>query len=85
MKVVTQQPDIITVQVPFRIFKRGGRKAMVMPDGAPHQHKPDNPLVKALARAFRWRKMLESGEFATIGDLAEREGIAPTYVTHVCG
>jgi hypothetical protein len=27
--------------------------------------------------------MLESGEFATIAELAEREGIAPSYMTRV--
>jgi len=41
------------------------------------------PLVKALARAFRWKRMLESGEFNTINELAEREGIAPSYMTRV--
>ena len=40
-------------------------------------------LVKALARAFRWKRMLESGEFATIAELAERERIAPSYMTRV--
>ena len=40
-------------------------------------------MVKALARAFRWKRMLESGEFATIAELAEREGIAPSYLTRV--
>jgi hypothetical protein len=40
-------------------------------------------LVKALARAFRWKRTLESGEFTTIGDLAQREGIAPSYMTRV--
>jgi hypothetical protein len=43
----------------------------------------DNTLVKALARAFRWKRMLESGEFTTIAELAEREGIAPSYMTRV--
>lgn len=43
----------------------------------------DNTLVKALARAFRWKRMLESGEFDTIAELAEREGIAPSYTTRV--
>jgi hypothetical protein len=43
----------------------------------------DNTLVKALARAFRWKRLLESGEFATIAELAEREGIAPSYMTRV--
>ncbi|MBP0440184.1 hypothetical protein J5Y06_16130 [Tianweitania sediminis] len=40
-------------------------------------------MVKALARAFRWKRMLESGEFATIAELAEREDIAPSYMTRV--
>ena len=43
----------------------------------------DSALVKSLARAFRWRRMLESGEFATIADRAEREGISPSYITRV--
>src|SRR5690606_27242891 len=76
-------PDVITVQVPFRVVKRGGRKEMQLPDGATLSRKPDNTLVKALARAFRWKRMLDSGEFATIADLAEREGIAPSYMTRV--
>jgi len=39
--------------------------------------------VKALARAFRWKRILESGGFATIAELAGREGIAPSYMTRV--
>lgn len=78
------QADTITVHVPFAIQRRGGRKEIVLPDGAPSQRpRNDNTLIKALARAFRWQRMLESGEFATIGDLAAREGIAPSYMTRV--
>ena len=76
-------PDIITIHVPFRIIKRGGRKEVQLPDGAPVQRRTDNTLIKALARAFRWKKMLESGEFTTINELAEHEGIAPSYMTRV--
>jgi hypothetical protein len=74
-------PETITVNVPFRVIKRGGRKEMHMPEGTEHPRKPDSALVKALARAFRWKRMLESGEFATIAELAEREGIAAPYLT----
>ena len=56
---------------------------MVLPEGAAQARKPDNTLVKALARAFRWKGMLESGEFASISELAEREGIAFTYMARV--
>ncbi|SHF45038.1 hypothetical protein SAMN05444279_14910 [Ruegeria intermedia] len=79
----TTTPDTITLRVPFRVVKRGGRKEVQLPDGAPVQRKTDNTLIKALARAFRWKRMLESGEFTTIVELAEREGIAPSYMTRV--
>lgn len=43
----------------------------------------DNTMIKAMARAFRWQRLLDSGEFATIAELAEREGIASSYMTRV--
>ena len=79
----TPMPDVITVQVPLRVVKRGGRKEMQVPDGAAQPSRTDNTLVKALARAFRWKRMLDSGDFVTIAELAEREGIAPSYMTRV--
>ena len=52
--------------------KRGGRKLVVTPDGAPWAPRPrvDNAMVKALARVFRWRKMLDVGVCARLEDLA---------------
>ncbi|MCA1776833.1 MAG: hypothetical protein LC676_14845 [Loktanella sp.] len=76
-------PEAVTLHVPFRVVKRGGRKEMQLPEGAAQPRRTDSTLVKALARAFRWKRMLESGEFATIAELAEREGIAPSYMTRV--
>ena len=75
--------DTVTLHVPFRMVKRGGRKEMQLPDGAMQPRRTDSTLVKALARAFRWQRMLDSGEFATITELAEREGIASSYMTRV--
>ena len=77
----------VTVRAPFAIRKRGGRKVIVTPDGAPEpppEARPprvDNALVKALARAFRWRRMLESGDYASIADLARAEKIGRAYVS----
>ena len=79
----TPIPETVTVQVPFRVVKRGGRKELQLPDGAVQPRRTDSALIKALARAFRWKRMLEAGEFATIADLAEREGIASSYMTRV--
>lgn len=79
----TPIPETMTLHVPFRIVKRGGRKEMQMPDGATQRRQTDSTLVKALARAFRWKRMLESGEFTTIAELAKREVIASSYMTRV--
>jgi hypothetical protein len=76
-------PDTITVHVPFRLVKRGGRKEMQLPEGSRQHRNPDNTIVKALARAFRWKRMVESGEFTTIAELANHEAIAPSYMTRV--
>ena len=76
-------PDTITVHVPFRLVKRGGRKEMQLPESAAQTRRTDTSLVKALARASRWKRLLETGEFATIAELAAREGIAPSYMTRV--
>ena len=83
MTRTTPIPETFTLHVPFRVVKRGGRKEMQVPDGATQSRRTDSTLVKALARAFRWIRMLESGEFVTIAELAEREGIAPSYMTRV--
>ena len=73
--------ETLMLHVPYRVVKRGGRKEMQLPEGAAQARKPDNTLVKALARAFRWKRMLESGEFSTIADLSEHEGIAPSFLS----
>ena len=84
MTRATPVPDTVTIHVPFRLVKRGGRKEMQMPSGASAERaRFDNTMIKALARAFRWQRMLESGEFTTISELADREGIAPSYITRV--
>ena len=74
-------PETVTVHIPFRLVKRGGRKQMQLPDGVPQRRKADNALIKALARAFRWQRMLEVGEFSTIAELAANERIAASYLT----
>ncbi len=73
-------PEMVTLHVPFHNVKCGGRKEMQLPEGATQPRRTDTTLIKALARAFRWKRMLECGEFAT---MAEREGIAPSCMTRV--
>ena len=62
----SQRDAVISIRVAFTVRKRGGRKLVLAPDGAPvppAAPQVDNTLVKALARAFRWRKMLETGRY----------------------
>ena len=75
--------DVLTIYVPFSIVKRGGRKAVQLPDGIEHKLRVENTMVKALAGAFRWKRMLEAGEFTTLNELAEHEKIAPSYMSRV--
>jgi len=80
----------ITVTVPLTIRRRGGRKRIIGPDGTPSQAGSgpaethgDPALVKALARAFRWRKLLEDGHYASIRELAAKEGVDRAYVGRI--
>ena len=72
-----------TVVVPLSVKPRGGRKAMVTHGVLALERRQDITLIKAVARAFRWRRMLESGQFATIKDLAVAEKINASYVSRV--
>ena len=56
---------------------------MRAPRRVPLRPRVDNAMVKALARAFRWRKMLDTGVHATLEDLAKAKGVAPSYVSRV--
>ena len=78
-------PSTLSVRVPFAVRKRGGRKLVITPDGRTQQPRPriDSALVKALARAYRWQRMLESGECGSITELAAAEKIDRSYLCRV--
>ena len=77
----------VTVEIPFTIRKRGGRKQIITPDGASGWVSPrariDNTMIKAIARGFRWRKLLETGVYGTLEEIAAAEKINPSYVSRV--
>ena len=91
---MTMSPNVssdgrtVTVRIPISIRRRGGRKLVLAPDGTPNTRPvlggPDNnAMVKAIARAFRWRKLLENGTYATIAEIAAAEKINESYVGRV--
>ena len=80
-------PARITVRVPLTIHRRGGRKRIISPVGF-HQQlaKPvrvDNAAIKALARAFHWRTMIETGQYSSITELAKGEKINESYASRI--
>lgn len=78
----------VTIRIPISIRRRGGRKLILAPLGtsaarAGLGRRIDNAMVKAVARAFRWREMLENGTYATIAEIAAAEKINESYVGRV--
>jgi hypothetical protein len=66
---------------------RGGKTVIVLPDGSRgvvrREATIDNTMVKVIARAFRWQRLLYNGTYATIEDLAIAEKINPSYISRV--
>jgi hypothetical protein len=77
-------PTHITVRVPLRIRRRPGRKTVVTPvvDGLPAHTttRADPALLKALARAFRYQRMLDDGRYASISEMAAAEKLDRGYL-----
>lgn len=75
----------ITIRIPLTIRRHGGRKLVVTPDGAVPgatlaRTRGDPALVKALARAHRWKRLLESGRYGSLAELAKAERIDRSYL-----
>jgi hypothetical protein len=73
----------ITVRVPLKIRRRPGRKTVVMPvaDGmASLTTHADPALVKALARAFRYQRMLDDRRYSSVTEMAAAERIERGYL-----
>lgn len=76
----------ITLKLPLTIRQRGGRKIVITPTSPgslPTRTRADNTLIKAVARAHRWKNLLERGDFASVRELAAAEQINESYVCRV--
>ena len=76
--------------VPFRIVRRSGRKVIIAPPGADDASGAGgpgksevNPIVRAIARGFRYRDMLDSDTFTTQDALAAKAGISRSYLSRL--
>ena len=77
----------LVVRIPMRFQHRGGRKRIVAPDGTAivptSKPQPDGTVVKALARAWRWQRMLGEGVYASVSDIGDAENISKSYVSRI--
>jgi hypothetical protein len=86
---VRRDGDRITVFIPMALKKRGGRKEIILPEGvAPvgspaHRSATQSPMIIALARAHRWKILLESGQYPSIEALAAALKLDRGYVGRI--
>jgi hypothetical protein len=75
------EPTTMRVFIPLTIRKRNGRPKIVPPaDMVPDTGGVDPHVLKAVARAWSWRRKLESGAVSTLSDIAEAEGVTPAFI-----
>jgi hypothetical protein len=77
----------LVVRIPMRFQRRGGRKRIVAPDGSElvpiNKPQPDGTLVKALARAWRWQRLLDESVYTSVTEISEVEDIGKSYVSRI--
>ncbi len=77
----------LVVRIPMRFQRRGGRKRIVAPDGTAivpaSKPRPDGTLVKVLARAWRWQRMLDAGVYNSVSEIGDAENISKSYVSRI--
>ncbi len=77
----------IIVRIPMTWKRLGGRKAIIAPDGSdawvPAKPRPDETLIRALARAHRWKGMVEEGKYRSAAEVAEVEGVTRSFVNQL--
>ena len=77
----------IIVRIPMTWKRLGGRKAIIAPDGgdawAPANPRPDETLIRGLARTHRWKRMLEEGRCRSVAGIAQAEGITRSFINRM--
>ena len=80
---MTKPDDTISVLIPLKVRKKNGRPKIQPPANyQPSDDQAQAPhILRAIGRAWGWRRRMEAGEFATIQELAEAVGLAERHVS----
>ena len=78
---------VLVISIPITFLQRGGRKQIVVPPGTadwqPRANRCENSLINALAKAHRWRRLIETGKYTSAAELSRAEGINESYLCRV--
>jgi hypothetical protein len=81
---ITRGDRVLIVRIPVSFRQSAGRKQIVLPAGAdtwqPSRPRCENSLINALAKAHRWRRLIETGRYASAAELSKKEAINESYV-----
>jgi len=80
---MSRPADTLRVVIPLTIRRRNGRPKILPPESmtAREARAQDPHILKALGRAWAWRRRLESGEITTAADLAKLEGVTDRFIS----
>lgn len=80
---MTSSDDTIRILIPLKLRKKNGRPKILPPaeNGRSTEQTQDPHILRAIGRAWSWRRRMETGEFATIQELAEAVGLAERHVS----
>jgi hypothetical protein len=85
MSIAQITESTVTVVVPLAIRRRNGRPKIVLPDDGSRQPDATDPAIatvlRAIARAWDWRRRLETGEVDTLQDIADAEKVTLPFVS----
>jgi len=75
--------EVHEVTVPARLSTSGVGLKLVVDDGVDRRRAPDPALIKLIARAHKWWEQLQSGQAASIRELAAAEQASRSHVGRV--
>lgn len=80
---MTRTNDTIRVLIPLKVRRKNGRPKILPPaDYRPSEDRTQDPhILRAIGRAWAWRRRMEAGEFSTVRDLAAAERLSDRFVS----
>ena len=80
--------NVISVRVPIQIKRYGGKKLILLPEGAQltppkETPKPDETLVRALAKAYYWQNLIDTNRYKSIDDLSRQRNMNASYISRI--